>query len=77
MVMADVESGWLTVDKAKDVYGVIFLKDDRRAGLRIDQQATAAKRAELSRCPVKRGYDFGEVHPFGESIKIEIQTKVA
>jgi hypothetical protein len=45
--------------------------------LRIDLPATAARRAEIARRAIRHGHDFGEVHPFGESINIEIRTKVA
>jgi N-methylhydantoinase B len=77
LVLADVESGWITTEKAKDIYGVVLVAGDGRGELQIDQQATTAKRAALSKQAVKRGYDFGEVHPFGEGINIEVQTKVA
>jgi N-methylhydantoinase B len=76
MVLADMEAGWLTAEKANDVYGVVVATDDKKQ-LRIDFPATAARRAEIARRAIRHGHDFGEVHPFGESINIEIRTKVA
>jgi len=76
LVLADVESGWLTLDKAKDVYGVVIVVDGP-AQHRVDSQATVVKRAELSRRAVGRGYGFGEVHPSGESISVDTKAKVA
>ncbi len=76
LVLADVESGWLTTDKAEDVYGVVIFTDDP-AHHRIDASATAAKRVELSRQMIRHGYGFGEVHPSGEGISINTKTKVA
>jgi N-methylhydantoinase B len=77
MVLADVGSGWLTLEKAKEVYGVVIAPDERHGKLRIDHNGTAAMRASLSRRPVRKGYDFGEVHPSGEKIDIETKTMVA
>jgi N-methylhydantoinase B len=47
-VLTDVLEGWETIDKARDVYGVVFtgvIDDD---SLAIDTEATRARRAELS-----------------------------
>ena len=77
LVLADVESGWLTFEKAKEVYGVVIATDERHGKLRIDHNGTAATRASLARRPVRKGYDFGEVHPSGEKIDIETETMVA
>ena len=78
LVLADLESGWITLDKARDVYGVVIILDNKQLGrFRIDAAATATKRLELSKATIKRGYGFGEVHPFGEIVNIEIEAKVA
>ncbi len=74
MVMADIEAGWLTAEKAKNVYGVVIATDDPK---KIDFTATAARRAELARRAVRHGYDFGEVHPSGESVTIDVEALVA
>jgi N-methylhydantoinase B len=78
LVLADVESGWLTLEKARDVYGVVIVAEDARLGrFRIDEAASVAKRRELLRAPMKRGYGFGEVHPLGEAVNVGLETKVA
>jgi len=76
LVLADVESGWLTADRAKDAYGVVIITDDP-AQYRVDLSATATKRAELSRRTRTRGYGFGEVHPSGESVSVDTEANVA
>ena len=46
-VLTDVIEGWETIEKARDVYGVIFtgmIDDD---SLAVDAEATRARRAEL------------------------------
>ena len=67
-VLADVEQGWITRAKAEQVYGVV-LAGGGGAGdpLRIDEAATAARRA-ATETPAE-GYGPGEVHPLGRLLK--------
>ena len=70
-VLADVELGWISEAKARDVYGIV-LRADGPAKNRyvIDQDATAQMRAKLADQPRVRGYGPGEVHPLGEMLQI-------
>jgi N-methylhydantoinase B len=78
MVLADVDHGWISLAKARDVYGVVLVADgDRSGALRIDAAATLKRRRELSERKIKRGYGFGEVHPLGETVTTMELTKVA
>ena len=67
-VLADVEQGWITREKAAQVYGVV-LAGGNGAGdpLRIDEAATAERRAGTE--PAAEGYGPGEVHPLGRLLK--------
>jgi N-methylhydantoinase B len=78
LVLADVEDGWLSPEKARNVYGVVVLRDDSQQGrFHIDTPATLVRRHELSGRKVNRGYGFGEVHPLGETVTIIERSKVA
>ena len=47
-MLTDVLEGWETIEKARDVYGVVFtgmIEDD---SLAVDAAATAARRSELA-----------------------------
>ena len=47
MVREDVEARFVSVARARDVYGVVFSHEDADGTLHIDEQATTARRAEL------------------------------
>ena len=47
-VLNDVLEGWESIDKARDVYGVIFTGAIENDSLAVDVAATAARRAELA-----------------------------
>ena len=69
-VLADVEQGWVSPEKAERVYGVVLEGGNGAGGKRrIDAAATAARRAVLADTPAPRGYGPGEVHPLGEKLK--------
>ncbi|MBT3930104.1 MAG: hydantoinase B/oxoprolinase family protein [Rhodospirillaceae bacterium] len=46
-VIVDVLEGWETLEKAKDIYGVIFTGEIDDESLEVDEAATAARRKEL------------------------------
>ena len=46
-VIVDVLEGWETLEKANDVYGVIFTGEIDDESLEVDEAATAARRKEL------------------------------
>ena len=63
-VLADVEQGWITAERAEQVYGVVIAGGNGAGDpLRIDESATAERRAGTE--PAAEGYGPGEVHPTG------------
>jgi N-methylhydantoinase B len=74
-VASDVESGWITFAKAEEIYGVALVEGHHPGSMRVDHEATRGMRETLSRTPLRKGYDFGEVHPFGE--RVVVQTRLA
>ena len=47
LVREDVEARFISVARARDVYGVVFSHEDADGALHIDTTATAARRTEL------------------------------
>ena len=67
-VLADVEQGWITREKAVQVYGVVIAGGNGAGDpLRVDETATAARRAGTR--PAPEGYGPGEVHPLGRKLR--------
>ena len=67
-VLADVEQGWVTRQKAERVYGVVMEGGDGTGEpLCVDEAATAARRANGE--SAAEGYGPGEVHPLGRLLK--------
>ena len=67
-VLADVEQGWITRDRAERVYGVVVAGANGAGDhLRVDEAATAKSRAGVE--PASEGYGPGEVHPLGRLLK--------
>jgi N-methylhydantoinase B len=65
-VLEEVIDGFMTVDKARRMYGVVIdVVDADVHDLRIDHAATAQLRAELVGRELPTGYGPGEVHPDG------------
>jgi N-methylhydantoinase B len=71
LVLADVVDGYISLDAARDVYGVVINVVDQDAlDWRIDTRETLQLRAALlSREPV-RGFGPWEVNPLGEKIQV-------
>lgn len=71
MVLTDFVDEWISLAKARDVYGVIIKVIDAEAlQFEIDWEATAARRKELAagrRC--EEGFSASQVHPFGVQVK--------
>jgi N-methylhydantoinase B len=77
-VLDDVQEGWISLDKAENVYGVVIVVEDERLGrYRLDANATQAKRMLFANKPASIGYGFGEVHPLGKGLKFDKSRKVA
>ncbi len=71
LVLADVENGWISREKAEQIYGVALVSSNGAAGsLKIDEASTATRRATLRGKPRVRGYGPGEVHPLGEKLTV-------
>jgi N-methylhydantoinase B len=67
VVLEEVIDGFLSVEKARDVYGVVIEAVDPAVhDWRIDYEASERTRAELARKPEPVGYGPGEVHPDGK-----------
>ena len=67
-VLADVEQGWITREKAERVYGVVIAGGNGASDpYRIDEAATAERRAGAEQ--PDEGYGPGEVHPLGRLLK--------
>ena len=66
-VLEEVIDGFLTIDGAKDAYGVVVeAVDPDIHDFRIDEKATAALRKEMAGVERPVGYGPGEVHPDGK-----------
>ena len=77
-VLADVEQGWISLNKAAAVYGVVITCESEREGrYQLDMDATAKRRTKLRSAKRPRGYGPGEVHPLGESITTTRVAEVA
>lgn len=69
LVLEDVMDGWLTIETAKNVYGVaINVVDEDACEYEIDWKETERMREELKKKPLPRGLGAHEVHPLGENI---------
>jgi N-methylhydantoinase B len=65
-VLSEVVDGFLSVDAARDVYGVVIEAVDPDVhDYRIDREATERLRGELAGRELPVGYGPGEVHPDG------------
>lgn len=70
-VLEDVMDEWLSVEAAKEYYGVVIKIVDRDAlDYRIDEAATRRARAALRRKGFKHGLGSHQLHPKGEKISI-------
>jgi N-methylhydantoinase B len=71
-VLEDVIDGYMSADKAREVYGVIVdVVDEELLDYRIDVEGTEALRANLRRSPeAVEGYGPGEVHPYGARVSV-------
>jgi N-methylhydantoinase B len=66
-ILEEVIDGFLTIDKARAVYGVVIEAiDPDLHDYRIDVAATAALRSDLFGRELPIGYGPGEVHPDGK-----------
>lgn len=68
LVLADLRDGYIDERIARDVYGVV------RAGGRVDEGATARRRAELAALTPTTGLGPGEVHPVGATLRLGTQS---
>lgn len=76
-VLADVEQGWITLEKARDVYGVVIAAEDAKLRkYRLDEAATATQRAALRQVPRRKGYGPAEVHPLGETVTVPASKRI-
>ncbi len=68
-VLSDVMDEFISLEKARDVYGVVIKVIDKEALLyEIDQKATEKMRGELGKKRLPVGLGPGQVHPFGQKI---------
>jgi N-methylhydantoinase B len=66
VVLEEVIDGFMTIEKAREAYGVVIEEVDPDVhDYRIDQEATARLRGELQDRQLPVGYGPGEVHPDG------------
>ena len=69
-VLEDVKDEWLSLECARDWYGVIIDEVDAEAcDYRIDWDSTKKMREELKVKGISEGFGPHEVHPFGKDIK--------
>lgn len=72
LVCDDVANGFISLGKARDVYGVaIRVIDPDTVQYEVDEQETATLRVALRRRPRKEGFGPGEVHPFGARLRVD------
>jgi N-methylhydantoinase B len=67
-VLEDVIDGFITLETAREVYGVIIkVKDEERLIYEIDEHATKMQREKLARRQFKEGLGPFEIHPYGKA----------
>jgi N-methylhydantoinase B len=65
-VLEEVIDGFLSIEMAREIYGVVIdAVDPDVHDFRIDREATERGRAELAGRQLPKGYGPGEVHPDG------------
>jgi N-methylhydantoinase B len=70
LVLEDVLDEWISLDKARDVYGVaITVRDWDVLDAAIDEAETARLRAALRGQTRAHGLGPGQVHPYGERVR--------
>ncbi len=70
LVLDDVMDEWLTIDAAKEYYGVVIDEIDAEAcEYRIDEAKTKKLRTKMKSKGFKEGFAAYQIHPFGKSIK--------
>ncbi|MFQ5878643.1 MAG: hydantoinase B/oxoprolinase family protein [Dehalococcoidia bacterium] len=70
-VLDDVIDGYVSLSKAREVYGVaIQVVDARALDYRIDWEETARLRQELETKPREQGVGPWQVHPSGEGVRV-------
>ncbi len=70
LVLEDVMDEWLSIDAAREYYGVVVEEIDAEAcAYRIDNAATEKARAELAEKGFAEGTHAYEVHPMGKEIR--------
>jgi N-methylhydantoinase B len=70
LVLKDVMDGWVSLDCARNVYGVVInVVDEEACAYEIDWEATKKLRAELKKTPLPEGLSSHQVHPLGKNIK--------
>ncbi len=71
LVLEDVMDEWLSVEAAKQYYGVVIKVVDREAlDFRIDAAATKKARAQLRKRGFQEGRGSHQLHPKGKHIKV-------
>lgn len=69
LVLEDVMDEWISLDVAKNYYGVsIKVIDEEACEYEIDWEETNTLRQELANKPLPRGLGGHEIHPLGEKI---------
>jgi hypothetical protein len=69
LVYEDVADELISIDKAREVYGVVILKEGLE--YKIDWGESKKLRGELSQRAPRVGYGPGECNPHGLKIKLE------
>jgi len=69
LVYEDVADELISIDKAREVYGVVIVKEDLE--YKIDWEESKKLRGELSQRAPRVGYGPGECNPHGLKIKLE------
>ena len=70
LVLDDLKNGWISQDKAKNVYGVVVTTENSTNDILIERSKTDKHRTFLNKQIVPRGYGTGEIHPLGEKLTI-------
>lgn len=70
LVLEDVKDEWLSIESAKQYYGVVIEEIDAEScEYRIDFEATQKLRAKMEEKGFKEGLEAHQVHPLGRHIK--------
>ena len=72
LVLQDVMNEMISLEVARDIYGVVIRVGDPEAlEYEVDKKATRARRKKLAKKKFPVGHGPGQVHPYGRKLKVK------